>query len=180
MEILPPTRRIRDSWYLGTADAIYQNLRFIESSHAEYVAIFGGDHIYKMDYSQMLAFHLESGAIATVAALEVPLKEASSFGIIQVDTDSRIIGFQEKPKDPTPVPHNPEVAFASMGIYTFNTREIVERLKDDAKKAGSSHDFGKDLIPYIVKHGKAVAHRFSASCVRSAQEAEAWIGVGRK
>lgn len=172
---IPPQQRVGEEWYQGTADAIYQNIYFVETEKPDYLIVLSGDHIYKMDYSQMLAFHLESGAIATVAALEVPLKEAGSFGIIQVDNESRIIGFQEKPRDPTPVPHNPEVAFASMGIYIFNTREIVKRLEEDAKNPKSSHDFGKDVIPAMVNTGKVFAYNFQDE---NKKEAKYWRDVG--
>ncbi|MDH4099794.1 MAG: glucose-1-phosphate adenylyltransferase [Nitrospirota bacterium] len=173
---IPPQQRVGDEWYQGTADAIYQNIYFVEAEKPDYLIVLSGDHVYKMDYSQMLAFHLETGADATVGALEVPLKEASSFGIIHVDKTARITGFLEKPKDPPPVPHNPNVAFASMGIYIFNTKDIVRRLKEDAKNSASSHDFGKDLIPSMVNDGgKVYAYNFQDE---NKKEAKYWRDVG--
>lgn len=172
---IPPQQRVGDEWYQGTADAIYQNIYFIEAEKPDYLIVLSGDHIYKMDYSQMLAFHLESGADATVGALEVPLNEASSFGIIQVDEESRITGFLEKPRNPPPVPHNPDVAFASMGIYIFNTKDIVKRLKEDAKDSVSSHDFGKNVIPSMVSGEKVFAYNFQDE---NKKEAKYWRDVG--
>lgn len=173
---IPPQQRIDEQWYQGTADAIYQNIYFVEAEKPDYLIVLSGDHVYKMDYSQMLAFHLETGADATVGALEVPIKEAGSFGVIQVDKTSRITGFLEKPKDPPPVPHNPTVAFASMGIYIFNTKDIVRRLKEDAKNSTSAHDFGKDLIPSMVGDGgKVFAYNFQDE---NKKEAKYWRDVG--
>jgi glucose-1-phosphate adenylyltransferase len=143
------------------------------------MVILAGDHIYKMDYELMLQHHVDSGADVTVGCLEVPRKEASGFGVMHVDGADRIHTFLEKPKDPPGMPDKPDMALASMGIYAFETKFLFDQLKRDAGDAGSSHDFGKDLIPYIVKNGKAVAHRFAASCVRSNRESEAyWRDVG--
>ncbi|HMR33447.1 MAG TPA: glucose-1-phosphate adenylyltransferase, partial [Geminicoccaceae bacterium] len=179
-DILPASQRVSETqWYLGTADAVYQNIDIIESYDPEYMVILAGDHIYKMDYELMLQQHVSEGADVTVGVLEVPRMEATGFGVMHVDESDRIISFLEKPKDPPAIPGRPDTALASMGIYVFKTSLLVEQLKRDADVANSSRDFGKDLIPYLVEHGKAVAHRFTKSCVKSSGEAEAyWRDVG--
>ncbi|MGA2126686.1 MAG: glucose-1-phosphate adenylyltransferase [Xanthobacteraceae bacterium] len=179
-DILPASQRVSEEmWYRGTADAVYQNIDIIESYDPKYIVLLAGDHIYKMDYEPMLQQHVEQGADVTVACLEVPRKDAVGFGVMHIDAGDRIISFLEKPKDPPPMPGNPEVSLASMGIYVFETKFLIEQLKRDAAIGTSSHDFGKDLIPHIVTHGKAVAHHFSKSCVRSHSEAAAyWRDVG--
>ena len=141
--------------------------------------LLAGDHIYKMDYEPMLQQHVEQGADVTVACLEVPRQDASGFGVMHIDASDRIISFLEKPKHPPAMPGHPELALASMGIYVFETKLLIDQLKRDAADPASSHDFGKDIIPYIVKHGRAIAHHFSNSCVRSTAEAVAyWRDVG--
>ena len=179
-DILPASQRISETqWYLGTADAVYQNRDIIQSYGPDYLIVLAGDHVYKMDYSLMLAQHVDSAADVTVGCIEVPRVEASGFGVMHVDDSDRIIHFLEKPKDPPAMPGKPEVALASMGIYVFHRDFLCDLLARDASDTSSSHDFGKDLIPYIVKHGKAVAHQFDKSCVRSSREAEAyWRDVG--
>jgi glucose-1-phosphate adenylyltransferase len=179
-DILPASQRVSETqWYLGTADAVFQNRDIIQAYGPEYLVILAGDHVYKMDYSLMLAQHVESGADVTVGCIEVPRLEATGFGVMHVDEGGRIIQFLEKPKDPPAMPGKPDVALASMGIYVFHSSFVCDLLSRDAADANSSHDFGKDLIPYIVKHGKAVAHRFDHSCVRSSYEKEAyWRDVG--
>jgi len=180
-DILPASQRVsEDMWYAGTADAVYQNIEIIQSSGGpEYIVILAGDHIYKMDYELMLHDHVESGADVTVGCIEVPRTEASGFGVMAVDEHDRIVSFLEKPQDPPGLPGKPDTALASMGIYVFATRLLFDELRRDAADPGSSRDFGKDIIPYLVKHGKAVAHRFTRSCVRSSSEAEAyWRDVG--
>jgi glucose-1-phosphate adenylyltransferase len=179
-DILPASQRVSETqWYEGTADAVYQNLDIIESYHPEFMVILAGDHVYKMDYELMLEQHVDQGADVTVGVLEVPRREATGFGVMQVDAADRITEFLEKPADPPGLPGNPEVALASMGIYVFRTRFLFDLLREDAATPSSSRDFGKDLIPHVVRHGKAVAHRFSASCVKGAAEAEAyWRDVG--
>ena len=147
-------------WYTGTADAIYQNSDLINSSNPDFVAIFGGDHIYRMDVSQMVDFHADNGAICTIAVIPVPIAEASDFGVIQVDENSKIIGFQEKPKNPKSMPGNPDYALVSMGNYIFNKRELCGLLETDAATAASSNDFGKDILPSLVKTGKLFAYNF--------------------
>ena len=179
-DVLPASQRIsEDMWYAGTADAVYQNIEIIESYGPEYLVILAGDHVYKMDYELMLQQHVAEGADVTVGCLEVPRAEASGFGVMAVNEGDRIVSFLEKPADPPGLPDNPGMALASMGIYVFNTDFLFEQLRRDAADPASSRDFGKDIIPYLVKNGRAVAHRFARSCVRSSQEAEAyWRDVG--
>ena len=159
VEIIPPQMRVSDQWYRGTADAIYHNIYTLESEHPEKVLILGGDHIYKMDYRKMLHYHMEKQADLTVGAVEVPLEEAHRFGVLQVDEQYRILGFQEKPKTSRPMPSDPNKVLASMGIYLFNTEVLVRRVVEDAKRP-TSHDFGKDVIPAMVGRDKVFAYPF--------------------
>lgn len=179
-DILPASQRVsEEKWYLGTADAVFQNIDIIESYNPAYMVVLAGDHVYKMDYEPMLAQHVHQRADVTVGCLEVPRVEASGFGVMHVDEQDRIIDFLEKPANPPPMPGKPDQALASMGIYVFETKFLFEQLKRDAADPHSSRDFGKDIIPYLVKHGKAVAHHFSQSCVRSDSEAGLyWRDVG--
>ncbi|MBO9630840.1 MAG: glucose-1-phosphate adenylyltransferase [Shinella sp.] len=179
-DILPASQRVSETqWYEGTADAVYQNIDIIEDYGVEYMVILAGDHVYKMDYEYMLQQHVDSGADVTIGCLEVPRIEAVGFGVMHVDTTDRIIDFVEKPADPPGIPDKPEFALASMGIYVFHTKFLIDALRRDAADPNSSKDFGKDIIPYIVKNGKAVAHRFANSCVRSDFEHEPyWRDVG--
>jgi glucose-1-phosphate adenylyltransferase len=180
LDILPASQRVDErQWYLGTADAVTQNIDIIEGYGVNYIVVLAGDHIYKMDYGVMLAEHVDSGADVTVGCVEVPRMEATAFGVMHVDETSRIIEFFEKPADPPAIPGQPELALASMGIYVFGTNFLIDLLRKDAADPQSAHDFGKDLIPYIVKHGKAVAHRFSDSCVMTGSEPRPyWRDVG--
>jgi glucose-1-phosphate adenylyltransferase len=179
-DILPASQRVsEDQWYAGTADAVYQNLDIIETYKPKYIIILAGDHIYKMDYELMLQQHVNSGADVTIGALEVPRMEAVGFGVLAIDGKSRITAFVEKPADPPHVPGNPDIALASMGIYVFETNFLAGLLRRDAANKNSSHDFGKDIIPYIVDNGTAVAHLFSDSCVRSdLEKGSYWRDVG--
>ena len=179
-DILPASQRVaEDRWYLGTADAVFQNIDIIESYAPKYMLILAGDHVYKMDYEPMLQQHVASGADVTVGCLETPRMEATGFGVMHVDTEDRIIAFHEKPADPPAMPGKPDMALASMGIYVFDTRYLIELLREDAANPNSSHDFGSDLIPYIVKTGKAVAHPFERSFVKSSDAAlPYWRDVG--
>ncbi len=179
-DILPASQRVSETqWYEGTADAVFQNIDIIQDYGVEYMVILAGDHVYKMDYEYMLQQHVDSGADVTIGCLEVPRMEAVGFGVVHVDEHDRIIDFVEKPADPPAIPGKPESSFASMGIYVFRTKFLIEELRRDAADPNSSRDFGKDIIPYIVKHGKAVAHRFAQSCVRSDFENEPyWRDVG--
>jgi glucose-1-phosphate adenylyltransferase len=179
-DILPASQRVsEDQWYAGTADAVFQNLDIIEAHNPKYIVILAGDHIYKMDYELMLQDHVDSGADVTIGVLEVPRKEASAFGVMHVNDKDVIIDFVEKPKDPPAIPGQPNMALASMGIYVFETSFLAGLLRRDAVTKGSTRDFGKDIIPYVVKNGKAIAHRFTKSCVRSELEKQAyWRDVG--
>ncbi|GKY86559.1 glucose-1-phosphate adenylyltransferase [Sinisalibacter aestuarii] len=180
LDILPASQRIDEvNWYKGTADAVRQNIDIIDSYDVEYLIVLAGDHIYKMDYEIMLQHHVESGADVTVGCLTVPLAEATAFGVMDVNDDGLITSFLEKPQNPPHMPGDPAHALASMGIYVFDWKFLRELLLEDADDSNSSHDFGHDLIPYIVKNGKAVAHKFSDSCIRSGLEKEAyWRDVG--
>ena len=179
-DILPASQRVSESqWYEGTADAVYQNIDIIEAYNPEFMVILAGDHIYKMDYELMLQQHVDQGADVTVGVLEVARMEATGFGVMHVDGADRILSFLEKPADPPGIPGNESMALASMGIYVFNTKFLFDLLRRDAADPTSSRDFGKDLIPYVVANGKAVAHRFSTSCVKSKEETEAyWRDAG--
>ena len=179
-DILPASQRISElHWYEGTADAVYQNIDIIESYAPKYMVLLAGDHIYKMDYELMLQQHVNSGADVTIGCLIVPKKDATGFGVMAVDTNDVITAFVEKPADPPTIPGDPANALASMGIYVFETKFLFEQLRRDAADPASSRDFGGDIIPYIVKHGKAVAHRFTDSCIRAAEQiGEYWRDVG--
>jgi glucose-1-phosphate adenylyltransferase len=179
-DILPASQRVaEDQWYAGTADAVYQNLDIILTYRPKYIVILAGDHIYKMDYELMLQQHVDTNADVTIGCLEVPRLEASGFGVMHVDTKDHITAFVEKPKDPPGIPGNPDMALASMGIYVFETEFLAGLLRRDAATKDSTRDFGKDIIPYVVKNGTAVAHRFSTSCVRSELEKTSyWRDVG--
>ncbi|WP_147107082.1 glucose-1-phosphate adenylyltransferase [Tateyamaria sp. syn59] len=179
LDILPASQRVSEEmWYRGTADAVTQNIDIVDSYDIEYIVILAGDHIYKMDYEVMLRQHVEQGADVTVGCLTVPREEASAFGVMAVDETSRITSFLEKPADPPGTPEDATKALASMGIYVFSWKFLRELLIKDAEDPNSSHDFGHDLIPDIVKNGKAVAHRFDDSCVRAEGAPSYWRDVG--
>jgi glucose-1-phosphate adenylyltransferase len=180
LDILPASQRVDESmWYQGTADAVYQNIDIIDSYDIDYVLILAGDHIYKMDYEIMLRQHVETDADVTVGCLTVPRIEASGFGVMAIDDTDRITHFLEKPADPPGTPEDPDMSLASMGIYVFKWPFLREILKKDAQDLDSKRDFGGDIIPSIVKNGKAMAHRFTDSCVRkSKSESAYWRDVG--
>ena len=180
VDLLPAQQRIdEEHWYRGTADAIYQNLDIIQASRPEYIVVLAGDHVYKMDYSLMLADHVESGAGCTVGCIEVPRSEASAFGVMAVDKHRAIISFVEKPPDPPPMPGRDDLALASMGIYVFDAEYLYRLLDEDLANPASSHDFGKDVIPRAVAEGRALAHPFSMSCIRNPNGAPPyWRDVG--
>jgi glucose-1-phosphate adenylyltransferase len=180
LDILPASQRVDENkWYLGTADAVAQNIDIVDSYGIQYVIILAGDHVYKMDYELMLRQHVETGADVTIGCLTVPRMEATAFGVMHVDKTDRITAFVEKPKDPPGIPGDPDHALASMGIYVFDWAFLRDLLLRDMADPNSSHDFGNDLIPGIVKNGKAMAHRFSESCVTSGLETEPyWRDVG--
>ena len=160
VDVLPPQQRIDEHWYKGTADAIYQNIYSIEKADPKYVLILAGDHIYKMDYGDMIRSHLERGADLTIGCLPVPRREGTGFGIIDVDADGRVVSFVEKPKDPPPMPDAPELCLASMGIYVFGARLMYELLCQDATRPGSDHDFGRNIIPGMIGTHGIYAYRF--------------------
>ena len=168
IDLLPAQQRMDDeSWYRGTADAVYQNLDILYAHKPEYILVLAGDHIYKMDYSKLIADHVAQGGRCTVACIEVPLEEASAFGVMAVDSNRRIVEFVEKSSNPPAMEGKPDMALASMGVYVLDAAYLSAALKKDIVTPGSSHDFGKDLIPAIVALGHAVAHPFEMSCVRS-------------
>jgi glucose-1-phosphate adenylyltransferase len=179
-DILPASQRVaEDQWYAGTADAVFQNIDIIDGYAPEYLVILAGDHIYKMDYERMLVQHVNDGADVTVACIEVPVAEAKGFGVMHVDDADRIVSFVEKPEHPPEMPDRPGWALASMGIYVFRREFLNEQLRRDAADPHSTRDFGRDIIPFLVAHGKAVAHRFTRSCIRSRDETEVyWRDVG--
>ena len=180
VSILPPYEKSSNSeWYTGTANAIYQNMNYMETYNPDYVLILSGDHIYKQDYSRMLIDHVEKGARCTVACMPVPIEEASAFGVMAVDENDKIIEFVEKPANPPSMPNDPSKSLASMGIYVFDADYLYELLEEDDRDENSSHDFGKDLIPKITEAGLAYAHPFPLSCVQSDPDAEPyWRDVG--
>jgi len=178
VELLPAQQRVQEEWYKGTADAVFQNLDILRNVGAEYVLILAGDHIYKMDYGQMLASHVRSKADMTVACINVPIEDAKAFGVMGVDQDDRIIEFAEKPDHPTPLAENPNEALASMGVYVFNASFLYEQLIRDADDKDSVHDFGQNIIPYLIKKYRVYAHRFTDSCVGAADGNFYWRDVG--
>lgn len=179
IDVLPAQQRIEEMWYRGTADAVFQNLDIMRTTNPDYVLILAGDHVYKMDYGKLLAFHVEKQADMTVACIEVPIKDASGFGVMGVNMESRVVNFNEKPGHPNPSPGNPNLALASMGVYVFNTRFLYEQLVRDADDKNSSHDFGKDIIPHLVSANYRVfAQSFEESCVNLNGEVPYWRDVG--
>ena len=180
IDLLPAQQRIsEDSWYRGTGDAVFQNIDIIRDSDPEYILVLAGDHIYKMDYSIMLADHVEKGAQCSVACIEVPVKDATGFGVMAVDPSGRITNFVEKPANPPAMPGKPDMALASMGVYVFTAAYLYETLARDMADPNSSHDFGKDIIPQAVKEGVAAAHAFEASCVTNDRASKPyWRDVG--
>jgi glucose-1-phosphate adenylyltransferase len=159
IEILPPQKRVGEHWYLGTADAVYQNLYSIQRESPRHVIVLAGDHVYKMDYSKMLRAHVERGAAATLATIEVPVSDTYRFGIVEVDEQDRVVGFEEKPAAGKTIPGSADLALASMGVYVFETEALVEALEADAG-AETSHDFGKDIIPALYPRAPVYSYRF--------------------
>jgi glucose-1-phosphate adenylyltransferase len=178
VELLPAQQRIEEEWYKGTADAVFQNLDILRNMGAEYVLILAGDHIYKMDYGQMLAGHVRNKADMTVACLDVPIEEATAFGVMGVDEHDRIIQFKEKPAKPDSIPGDPTQSLASMGIYVFNAGFLYEQLIRDADDPDSVHDFGQNIIPHLISRYRVYAHRFADSCVNSSEGKHYWRDVG--
>lgn len=180
VELWPAQQQTREeSWYRGTADAVYQNLDLVRRHAPEYILVLAGDHVYRQDYSRLIAHHIRSGADCTISCVEVPRDNAREFGVVGVDEQDNIISFLEKPADPPGIPDKPEESFASMGIYVFNAPFLIEQLIRDAEDPDSQHDFGKNIIPSLVGKAKLVAHRFSDSCVMTPGAAEPyWRDVG--
>lgn len=171
---IPPQQRIDERWYQGTADAVFQNIYMIEKANPPYILILSGDHIYKMNYAEMFDFHLRSGAVGTVATIKIDKKDASAFGIVEVDSGQRIVGFHEKPAVPVTIPGDPEHCYASMGVYLFNTEEVITELRTDAGTS-SAHDFGKNILPAMKDSGRIFAYEFEDE---NRKEAKYWRDVG--
>lgn len=180
LDLLPAQQRVsEDHWYQGTADAVFQNLDILRDSKPDFVLILAGDHVYKMDYGKLLAFHVENKADMTVACLEVPVADATAFGVMGVDENSRVVEFVEKPANPPSIPGKPGQSLASMGIYVFNTKFLFEQLIRDADDKHSSHDFGKDLIPHMVEKYRVYAQSFEQSCISMGDDkVPYWRDVG--
>lgn len=180
VDLLPAQQQLRDeAWYRGTADAVYQNIAILRRHAPEYVLVLAGDHIYKMDYGKMLAFHVNQRADATIGCVEVPVEEASGLGVMKVDESSRVVGFAEKPARPESMPGKPGTALASMGIYLFNADFLYEQLIRDADDPKSKHDFGRNIIPHIIARYRVFAHGFADSCVGVNSEGRPyWRDVG--
>ena len=160
IEPVPAQKRVGEDWYLGTADAIHQNMYSIEPAEPAEVLILSGDHIYKMNYGEMIAFHRRNKSDMTIATLEMPIEQANRFGVLEVDYTAQVIGFQEKPANPAPVPDRPDTALASMGVYVFNANVLKDAVTADANNKQSSHDFGKDIIPELIKTHNVFAYMF--------------------
>jgi glucose-1-phosphate adenylyltransferase len=178
IDLLPAQQRIQDQWYQGTADAVFQNIDIINMYAPQYVLVLAGDHVYKMDYGVMIAEHAEAGVEASVACIEVPLSEASSFGIMQVDDSDNVVRFKEKPTHPEQLPGSRDKALASMGIYLFNSQFLFRLLKEDASRSDSRRDFGHDILPTLCERTRVRAHRYSNSCVNMVNGAPYWRDVG--
>jgi glucose-1-phosphate adenylyltransferase len=181
VDLLPAQQRNdTESWYRGTADAVYQNHDILEGYGADYIVVLAGDHVYKMNYALMLADHVAKGRECTVACIAVPRSEASAFGVMAVDDNSLVIDFVEKPADPPAMSGRPDMSLASMGIYIFNAKYLYRELARDMADPTSSHDFGKDIIPHAVRNGDVAAHPFTLSCVPAAKEGQEpyWRDVG--
>jgi len=180
IDLLPAQQRVsEDAWYRGTADAVFQNLDIIRDKRRQFIVVLAGDHVYKMDYSLVLTDHVEQGAQCTVACIEVPIADASGFGVMAIDKSRQITDFVEKPANPPAMPGKPDRALASMGIYVFNAQYLYDALARDLSDPNSSHDFGKDIIPQVVRNGEAVAHPFEDSCIMGGATKEPyWRDVG--
>ncbi len=180
VDILPAQQRIdEEHWYQGTADAVYQNLDILREQNPEFVLILAGDHVYKMDYGKLLAYHVDTKADMTVACLDVPVEDATAFGVMGVDEHGRVVEFSEKPAKPATIPGKPDRSLASMGIYVFNTKFLFEQLIRDADDPNSSHDFGHDIIPHLVEKYRVFAQSFDHSCVgMGSDKLPYWRDVG--
>jgi glucose-1-phosphate adenylyltransferase len=177
IEVIPPMKRVHEDWYRGTADAVYQNIESIVAERPSQVLIVSGDHIYKMDYREMLEWHKQCGADATIATIQYNPAEAHHFGVLEIDSDFRIVGFEEKPKHGNPVRSrfNPEAISASMGVYLFEPSTLLEALREDADDPASSHDFGNDVLPKLIQEARVIAYDFHDLNMKSAHY---WRDVG--
>jgi glucose-1-phosphate adenylyltransferase len=179
IDLLPAQQRVDEtSWYRGTADAVFQNLDVIRRKRPQFIVVLAGDHVYKMDYSLLLTDHVERGAPGTVACIEVPVAEATGFGVMAVNRSRRITDFVEKPANPPAMHDKPDRALASMGVYVFNAQYLYDALEQDLANPDSNHDFGRDIVPRAVRNGEAVAHPFGQSCVASDSGQPYWRDVG--
>jgi len=178
IDILPAQQQIEEFWYRGTADAVFQNLDVLRTDGCRYVLVLSGDHIYKMDYGRMLAYHASCRADMTVACVEVPLSESHAFGVMNIDEERRVVGFLEKPKEAPSMPGHPGYCLANMGVYVFNAEFLFEQLMRDADEPKSSHDFGKDVIPHAISRYRVYAHHFGDSCVGPPGTSPYWRDVG--
>ncbi len=180
VDLVPAQMRMGMNWYTGTADAIYQNVNLIRDVRPDVVAVFGGDHVYKMDINQMLAYHLQKSAVATIAAIPVPVKDASAFGVLAVDAEGRMIGFEEKPEQPKSIPGRPGWALASMGNYLFHSKFLVRELLSDSELANSHHDFGRDILPAIYNRHPVYVYDFYTNHIRGETETSHsyWRDIG--
>ena len=178
IDIVPAQQQLGESWYCGTANAVWQNLDIVREAAPEHVLVLAGDHVYKMDYGRLIADHRTHGTPVTLACVEVPLAEAHHFGVIEVDATMRVLEFREKPADARPMVPGGDRALASMGIYVFDTAFLCEQLARDAQQPDSRHDFGHDLLPHLVRHHRVQAHRFADSCVNMIGDRPYWRDVG--
>jgi len=178
VDIVPAQQRIDENWYSGTANAVWQNLDMIREAAPRWVLVLAGDHVYKMDYGRLLADHVRTGAQVTLACVEVPLEQARSYGVVQVDGSARVVAFSEKPVRPQPAPGRPQHALASMGIYVFDARVLYDALARDAADTSSCHDFGRDVLPALVARTHVAAHHFARSCVNMVEGRPYWRDVG--
>ena len=179
VELLPAQQRVTADWYLGTADAVYQNLDILRRHGPQYVLVLAGDHVYKMNYARMLAEHVERGAAVSIACVDVPIELASQYGVMALDDQARVSEFQEKPAQPAHAPGRPDTALASMGIYAFDAAFLYEQLVQDAANPSSTHDFGRDIIPAMIAQGcRVYGHRFAESCVNMVEGVPYWRDVG--
>ena len=178
IDLLPAQQQLGEEWYKGTADAVFQNLDMLRRNRPKYILVLSGDHVYKMDYGRLLAFHVAEQADLTVACIEVPRAEAGAFGVMSVDENRRVTRFAEKPKEPEAMPGKPERALASMGVYVFNAGFLFEQLIRDSDDPKSAHDFGKNIIPHAVQHYRVFAHDFAESCVGCDEGLPYWRDVG--